>query len=248
MTCKEALKHKNFSEKLLAEFALNENNFDEIPPFIGFLLADLYGNAIMTFEYNNKKFGTIKSHLSEDNNNLLEIDLVSMYFSSFSTFASNTNIQNLNHLEIHGSNIKILLYFLFKKFMVIIFLNSNTLLSSKLEEIILEYFKDLIQIYQDDLINFNCEEAKKNIKILKNKGKSWLIKLNNHYIYNFKNGILMKFHYIDNFMEKIDPIIKNELNEYLEGAPESIVDDMAREIKNKMQDKVHDLIIDLFKK
>ena len=77
-----------------------EKDFNTIPPIIGILFADLFGNAIMTFEYNNhnSKYGPIKSYLINENNSV-EIDLVSGFFSSFSTFASDTNIKDLSHLE-----------------------------------------------------------------------------------------------------------------------------------------------------
>jgi len=118
----------------LDEIAYFSYNLNKIPPIIGIVIADQFGNTLMVLEYENKPeedYGPIKSYLSEDNKNLLEIDLISMYFSSFKTFAGQTNIQNLSNLEIHGSNIKVQLYFLFDKYMVIIFLNSKADLSLK---------------------------------------------------------------------------------------------------------------------
>ncbi|MFX1259353.1 MAG: hypothetical protein ACFFAN_15975, partial [Promethearchaeota archaeon] len=194
------------------------------------------------------KYGSIKSYLSDNTNkNLLEIDLVSMYFSSFSTFASNTNIKNLSHLEIHGSNLKIQIYFLFKKFMIIIFLNSNTELSLKIQEHILKYFRDLIKKHGNKLVNFNKEESKDVIRELRDKGNIWLKKLNKNYIQEFKNGYIKKYDYIEKFIKKIKPIIKNELNEYLQNVPDDIINDLSREIKNKIQNKVFELASELFK-
>ncbi len=250
MTCNEDHKYHKFTEKTLVEFTFKENNFNIIPPIIGVLFADLFGNAIMTFEYNkNSRYGLIKSYLSEKNSkNILEIDLISMFFSSFSSFASNTNIQDLNHLEIQGSNIKIQIKFLFDKFMIITFLNSKTFLPLNMQEQILEYFSDLIKNHENRLINFNSDESKELIRELKYKGKCWLDKFNKTYIQNFKKGYLKKNDYIENFIEKIDPIIKNEINEYLQNIPEDIMNDLSREIKNKIQDKVFELVFKLFKK
>ncbi|GAG66063.1 unnamed protein product [marine sediment metagenome] len=118
----------------LDEIANFSYNFNKIPPIIGIVIADQFGNTIMVLEYENKPeeiYDPIKSYLSENNKNLLEIDLISMYFSSFKTFAGQTNIQNLSNLEIHGSNIKIQLYFLFDKYIIIIFLNSKVDLNLK---------------------------------------------------------------------------------------------------------------------
>jgi hypothetical protein len=90
---------------------------------IGIIISDQYGNTITVFEYDSKDendFGPIKSYLSEGEKDLLEFDLISMYLSSFKIFAGQTNIQNTSHLEIYGSNIKVQIYFLFEKYMIIV--------------------------------------------------------------------------------------------------------------------------------
>ena len=245
MTCDEEL---NYHEKSLIEFTYRENNFNIIPPFVGVLFADLFGNAIMTYEYdNNSSYGSIKSYLTDNKESLLEIDLVSMYFSSFSIFASNNNIRDLSYLELHGSNLKIQISFLYDKFMIIIFLNSNTILSPKTQEQILKHFEDLIKNHGDSLVDFNNVDSKGVIRDLSYKGRSWLKKLNKHYIQDFKKGYLMKSDYIECFIEKIDPIIKNELDEYLQNVPEDIITDLSREIKEKIHNEVFELASNLFK-
>lgn len=125
---------ENITDKKLTEIAYYSLNFNKIPPIIGIIIANKHGNTLMVFEYDNNtenNYGAIKSYLSGDDKNLLELDLISMYFSSFKTFAGQTNIQNFSNLEIHGSNIKVQLYFLFDKFMIIIFLNSKVDLNIK---------------------------------------------------------------------------------------------------------------------
>ena len=187
MTCDEEL---NYHEKTLVEFTYRENNFDIIPPFVGVLFADLFGNAIMTYEYdNNSCYGSIKSYLTDNKESLLEIDLVSMYFSSFSIFASNNNIKDLSYLEIHGSNLKIQISFLFDKFMIIIFLNSNTILSPKTQEQILKHFKDLIKNHWDSLVDFNNVDSKGVIRDLSYKGRSWLKKLNKNIFHQLQTWL-----------------------------------------------------------
>jgi hypothetical protein len=246
MTCDEELK---YYEKALVEFTYRENNFDKIPPIVGVLFADLFGNAIMTYEFeNNSSYGSIKSYLSDNNKSLLEIDLVSMYFSSFSIFASNNNIRDLSYLEIHGSNLKIQISFLFDKFMIIIFLNSNTILTLKTQEEMLKHFKALIKNHWDSLVNFNKRDSKEIIRELKKGGLSWLIKLNKNYIQDFKKGYLMKTDYIENFINKINPIIEDELKEYLQNVPEDIIIDLLREIKNKIQNEIFELASKLVKR
>ena len=216
-------------------------NFNKIPPIIGMIIADQFGNTIMVFEYENKpeeNYGSIKSYLSEDNKSLLEIDLISMYFSSFKTFAGQTNIQNLSNLEIHGSNIKVQLYFLFDKYMVIIFLNSKVDLNLKEKEQIIQYFKEILIRYEFEFQHFNDSNSRRILTILENKGKVWVKKLNKTYIQAFQNRYLKKHEVLEIVIKKISPTIKKVLGEYLESIPEDFINDISRELKNKIHDKI----------
>ena len=230
------------------DIVYRERNFNKIPPIIGILFADLFGNAIMTFEYNNHngKYGPIKSYLLNENNSV-EIDLVSMFFSSFSTFASSTNIKDLSHLEVHGSNYKVQIHFLFDKFMTIIFLNSNTLLTMEHHEDLLHYLKNVVKNNDVMLANFNDKESKVMIREIKNKGNIWLKRFNKDYIEDFKNGYQMRFDNVEDFVEKLDPIIKKELRGYFPKIPKDTLNDLRREIKNKIQDKALDLVYEILK-
>ena len=81
----QAGKDDKFVEQKLTESVYRSHNFNIIPPIIGIIIADQYGNTITVFEYdanNDDKYGPIKSYLSKDHENFLEIDLVSMYLSS----------------------------------------------------------------------------------------------------------------------------------------------------------------------
>jgi len=250
-TKKDCSFYDNYSliRNKLFENAYRSHNFNSIPPIIGFIVADQYGNAIMIYEYDGQKetnYGAIKSYLSEDDKNLLEIDLISMYFSSFKVFASQTNIQNLSHLEIYGSNIKAQIYFLFERYMIITFLNSNTNLDSKDKNEILNHFNTILSNYEYEFSNFNNPDSRKYIKHLENIGKIWLKKFNFNYIESFKELYLKRHDIFEFFIEQIDPIIQNELNEYLEFVPEDIKDNLAKEIKNKIQDKMLEFNSELF--
>ena len=70
----EAGKDSNKIEQKLAETAYRSNNFNLIPPIIGIIIADQYGNTITVFEYDSvedDKYGPIKSYLSKDQQNFL---------------------------------------------------------------------------------------------------------------------------------------------------------------------------------
>ena len=230
----------------LEEIARFSYNFNKVPPIIGMITADQFGNTIMVYEYENKpeeNYGSIKSYLSEDNKSLLEIDLISMYFSSFKTFAGQTNIQNLSNLEIHGSNIKVQLYFLFDEYMVIIFLNSNADLNLTEKEQILHYFEELLVKYRYEFQNFNDSNSRRIMAILENKGKIWLKKLNKAYIQAFQNKYLRKHEVLELVINKISPTIKEVVGGYLDGIPDEIISDMSKELKNKIHDQISEFKI-----
>ncbi len=241
--------YNNLIEKRIIEIAYRTNNFNAIPPVIGIIISDQYGNTIMVIEYDSAEknnYGPIKSYILEDDRNLLEIDLVSMYFSSFRTFAEQTNIQNISHLEIHGSNIKVQIYFVCNKYMIIIFLNSNTGLNSKEKTQIIRYFEDLLAKYGYEFINFNSSNSRRIITILENRGKLWLKMFNKSYLKKYKEIYLKKHEIVEELIKKIGPIIQNELYEYLKYVPDDILNNLSKEIKNKIQDKLFDYKIKIF--
>ena len=240
----EVGKDDNFVEQKLTETVYRTNNFNVIPPIIGIIIADQYGNTITLFEYDsneNGEYKPIKSYLSEDHKNLLEIDLVSMYLSSFKSFAGQANIKNLSHLEIYGSNIKAQIYFLLEKFMVIIFLNSNTDLNSKERAQVIKYCEDKLIKYESEFDNFNNTSSREILSILEQKGKRWLRKLNVRYIQTYKNIYLRKHETTEELMNRLSLIIQSEIDEYLNYVPEEIINNFSKELKNKIQDKLFEI-------
>lgn len=233
-----------FINKKLAEVALRSENYHQIPPIIGMVIADQYGNTILVLEYDkNKKskYGPIKSYLSEDDKSLLEIDLISMYFSSLKTFANQTNIKNLSNFQIHGSNMKVQIYFLLNKFMLILFLNSNTELKAKQQAVIIDYFKENLREFEYEFENFNLTNSRKIIKFVEKKGNLLLRKLNNNYIQNYSRFYSKKHDLIDKIIMEIDPIIQYELEDHLEHIPHDILKNLSKELKSKIQDKLFDI-------
>ncbi|MFX1569013.1 MAG: hypothetical protein ACFFCV_11680 [Promethearchaeota archaeon] len=242
--------HTDALDEKIYDIAYVSYNFNKIPPIIGIITADKFGNTLMVFEYdsiNSGKYGPIKSYLSENDKNLLEIDLISMYFSSFKSFAGQTNIQNLSNLEIHGSNIKIQIYFLLDKFMVILFLNSKVDLNLKGKTQIIRYFENILLTYEYEFEHFNASNSRDVIRSLVDRGKVWLKKLNNSYIHTFQNSFMKKHEILEMVMNEIASIIETELSEYLEWIPEDIKYDMAKELRNKIQDKISEFNLDLNK-
>ncbi|MHA1468433.1 MAG: hypothetical protein ACTSP6_10215 [Promethearchaeota archaeon] len=237
-------KDDDFVEQKLTESVYRSHNFNIIPPIIGIIIADQYGNTITIFEYDSnedEKYGPIKSYLSKDHQNLLEIDLVSMYLSSFKIFAGQANIKNLSHLEIYGSNIKAQIYFLLEKYMVIAFLNSNTDLNSKQRAQVIKYCEDKLIKYDAEFENFNSTSSREILSILEQKGKRWLKKFNIRHIQTYKNTYLRKHETTEELMNQLGLIIQNEIEEYLNYVPEEIVNNFSKELKNKIQDKLFEI-------
>ena len=228
-------------DKKLLKIAYCTRNFDDIPPIIGVITADQYGNTIVVFEHDYKDGddrGPITSYLSENDKNLNEIDLISMYFSSLKIFAGQNNIQNLSHLEIHGSNIKVQIYYLCEKYMIIGFLNSNTDLSSQEKAELIRYMKNKLITHANEFQNFNQPSARIILGKVESAGKLWLKRFNARHLHEFNRNYLEKNGITEQIINEIDPIIKKELKDYLEKASDEFVDDLSKEIKNKIQDKL----------
>ena len=231
-------------EKLLKS-AYCTRNFDSIPPIIGIITADQYGNTIMVFEHDyvdGKDLGPITSYLSDNDEKFTEIDLISMYFSSIKIFAGQNNIQDLSHLEIHGSNIKVQIYFLNEKYMFIVFLNSNAILNAKEKSEMINYLKTIIANHEREFDNFNSASARKVLSRVENLGRIWLKRFNKKYLQAFNKTYLEKSMVIEKIITAINPIISSELAEYLEYLPEDHVNDLSKELRNKIQDKLCSLL------
>ena len=234
----------------LAEIALRTEKYYQMPPIIGMVIADQYGNTILVVEYENDKrnnYGPIKSYLSEDDKSLLELDLISMFFSSLKVFASQANIKNLSNFQIHGSNIKIQIYFILNKFMLILFLNSNTELKARKQTIIIDYFKDNLAEFEYEFENFNLTESKKILKLVERKAIIILKKLNKQYLQEYNKNYSKKHELLEKIQLDITPIIQKELDEYLEYVPNDVKENLTKELNGKIQDMLFNLKNDLFK-
>ena len=224
-------------EEQICDIAFKSCKFDDIPPIIGLIISNLDGYSLMVIEYgekNDSNYGPIKSYLSRDDENLLE--LIPMYFSSLKAIASQINIQNLSHFEIYGSNIKIQIYFLLDKFMIIALLNSNIELNSREKTTIIEKTKDNLVRYHYEFQNFNATDSRKLLRVLEREGIAWLKKLNKNYLHDYKNRYLRKHDLIENMMVNIKPVVRHELEEYLEKLPPDFINDLSKELLNKIQD------------
>jgi hypothetical protein len=164
-----------------------------------------------------------------------------MYLSSFKIFAGQANIKNLSNLEIYGSNIKAQIYFLLEKFMVIIFLNSNTDLNSKQRAQVIKYCEENLDKYRFEFENFNNSSSREILSLVEQNGQKWLKKFNIRYIQTYKNIYLRKHETTEELMNEFGLIIQSEIDEYLNYVPDEIINNFSKELKNKIQDKLFEI-------
>jgi len=214
-------------------------NFNLIPPIVGIILSNRAGISILTYEYNDKnnnRYGSIESYLDEDQDDLSEF--ISMYLSSLISFAENVKIENLRHVGIGGSNIKIKVFFEEKNYMIIVFLNANTDLSLRIQDHILDHFNQIFENYDYILENYNYKESIQIRKDLESTGQDWLKRLNRFYIKAYENIYIAKDVKLGKFMANIKPIVNETVEYYMKRVSEDIKADICREIHEKINNKL----------
>lgn len=231
--------------KKLIKFKNYKNQFSKIPPIIGLICAKKNGNIVFQLEstLKNKSFKSLKECLTENDSKPIELDLISMYLSSFKIFAEQTNIKNLSHLEIYGSNIKAQIYFYIQDFIIILFLNSNTKLYHPFKSQILEYVENVIKSNHLILENSNQDASREKIPEIEELGSFWIEELNKKYIKSYNKEYLNTYFNSKEIINELLPIIEKELVYYFDSIPEDTISNIMKEIKTKIQDKIYDLIM-----
>ena len=130
---------------------------------------------------------------------------------------------------------------MFNKYMLILFLNSNTDLKPKEKANIIDYFKLNFEEYEYEFDNFNLTESRKIISFLEKQSKNMLRKLNNDYLQNYQRLYSKKHEIIEKIIIEIEPIIEEELIDCLGRIPPDILDNTLKEIMSKIQDKLFDI-------
>ena len=233
----------------LIEMSYLSTGFHKIPPIIGVMICDINGNAILVIEHNSKNingYGSINSYLSNKDKHLIDLNLISGYFSALKSFAGEINIKNLSNIEIDGSNIKVQIYTLCANYMIIIFLNSNTELNSNIKLRVIKYFEETLKKQENEFKYFNAPYSREILRNLEYNGKKWLKKLNRNYIQIHRKAYLQKHSMTDDLLKGFDLIIQNEINEYLINVPKDILENLSKEIINKVQDKLFENLREKF--
>ena len=107
---------KNYLDEIVGKFSIDaikdfKNNIEstkieEIPPFLGFLIADKNGRTLTSTEVYEGAFGLFLKYQDElEKRN--ELDLIPMFISALEKFAEEINIKDLPGFKLEGSNLKI---------------------------------------------------------------------------------------------------------------------------------------------
>lgn len=108
-----------------------------------------------------------------------------------------------------------------------VFLNSRTHFDGNLQTNILNYFEERLQKYNYEFRNFNESKSRRLFTLIAIKGTNWLPKINYYYLDTNQNEYLVNHMLIEEIIEEIDPIIKLELQNYLEHLPDDILCDLT---------------------
>ncbi len=158
-------------------YCQNISEFEEAPPFLGFMIADSDGITIMITEVYDGVFNEFLRSENEETHS--DIELIPMFVSALEKFSSELNIRNLSGLKLRGTNIK-MQTFRYDFLTISLFMNPNTNI---------KYVKDQFDEYFGNLFKKNKEKFIKFIKFgdvsdftsLSAKSGKFLNKLNQKY-------------------------------------------------------------------
>ena len=207
---------KKFFEVVLSDFALEkfkfESNFIEsistkkdIPPFIGFMIADRNGKTLTTTEAYDGVFDEIFQ--SENSEMPCDIELIPMFINALEKFSAEINIQNLSGFKLKGTNIKMQTFRL-DLITITVFMSSDTNVKA---------YKDEIIAWFNHIFEINEREFEKSILTgdvswfaeFNAKGREWLNLLNQNYTNNAINIDIFDYRQATNLYQKLDNIFHN---------------------------------------
>ncbi|MFX0101085.1 MAG: hypothetical protein ACFFCS_16035 [Candidatus Hodarchaeota archaeon] len=180
----------NFSlenlQKLEQDFAeIEPPPVINVPPFLGFLLADELGRTIMAVDC---ELGGFRTHLGKDTD--VEVELIPMFINALDNFSREIYVIDLNEFKLTGHNLTMYI-FGHETFMITFFLNPN---------VYLRHFEQEIQEFLISLINSNRELFDRAVRLgivdhmepLIEKSRGWLKSMNDNY-----NSMIINQEFVD---------------------------------------------------
>ena len=207
---------KKFFEIILRDFALEKFKFEsnfietvstkkELPPFIGFMIADRDGKTLITTEAYDGIFDEIFQ--SENGEIPSDNELIPMFINALEKFSMEINIQNLSGFKLKGTNIK-MQTFRFDLITITIFMSSDTNVKA---------YKDEIKVWFNHIFELNEKEFENSILTgdiswfaeFSAEGRKWLNLLNLNYKNNAINIDIFDYRQATNLYQKLDDIFHN---------------------------------------
>jgi len=154
------------------EITKKEN--DDLPQFIGCLIADKDGKTLLKFEIFS---GALDFYLKKPNEASFDLDLIPMFLSAFERFSEQMNFDSMSRLNLEASNLKMHSFFCFEKFTVTFFVNPR-INTSVFERTMKTYFYNLFEEHEYLFANFYKRGTTLTVSRLEREGAQWLNTLN----------------------------------------------------------------------
>ncbi|TXT61465.1 MAG: hypothetical protein BAJALOKI2v1_30086 [Promethearchaeota archaeon] len=157
---------------------------EHIPPFIGCFLSDKDGRILIKFEsfrdatqYFLKK--SIENQLTRDN---FDEEIIPMFLCALEGYTSNLNLEEIVEINLAGNKIGMYIHF-FENF------NLTMIMSPAVEiceykGVIIDYFSNLIEDYENELkkrSNNNFNDIIDILTELEKDGSAWINQMNQEY-------------------------------------------------------------------
>ena len=161
----------------------NDNSTENLPPFLGALIADKDGKTLLRFEiFEGALNYFLKKKMEDEVEDGFDLDFISMFISAFERFSETINFKNLSGLNLMGRKLKMSTFFYFENFTVTFFLNPKVqvkLISNSIKDFLKTLFKENETIFENFYANCSMEKLKE----LELSGNKWLNKMNRYLSY-----------------------------------------------------------------
>jgi hypothetical protein len=165
----------NYPEIFISEkLAITKKENDDLPPFIGCLIADKDGKTLIKFEIFS---GALDFYLKKPNEAPFDLDLIPMFLSAFERFSEQINFDSMSGLNLEASNLKMHSFFSFEKFTITFFVNPR-INTNLFERTVKTYFSTLFEEYEYLFSNFYKRGSTLIVSRLEREGAQWLNALN----------------------------------------------------------------------
>lgn len=151
----------------------NKEN-DDLPPFIGCLIADKDGKTLLKYEIFS---GALDFYLKKPNEDPFELDLIPMFMSAFERFSEQINFESMSGLNLESINLRMHSFFCFDKFTITFFVSARIDMNL-FKKAMKDYFTNLFEENENLFENFYKRGTILTVSRLESAGAQWLNTLN----------------------------------------------------------------------